>query len=122
MQAQQQGQAPTILGVVTYLIEYGGAIYNFTGLSLETDFNAFFSQLATPGKGFADLRDPNKINVFVDRIKVRQVSRTATLQQHLQSYGTPQDKMEETAILNSMELNQQVAAGTLIKTIAKGTS
>ena len=122
MPAQQQGQAPTNLGVVTYLIQYGGSIYNFTGLSLEIDFNAFFSQLATPGKGFADLRDPRKINVFADRIKVRQVSRSATLQQHLQSFGTPQDKMEETAILNSMELNQQVAAGTLIKTIAKGTS
>ena len=122
MQAQQQGQQPTNLGVVTYLIQYGDLIYNFTGLSLETDFNAFFSQLATPGKNFADLRDPRKINVYADRIKVRQVNRTASLQQHLQSFGTPQDRMEETAILNSMMLTDQVAAGMMIKTIVKGTS
>ncbi len=122
MPAQQQGQAPTNLGVVTYLIQYGDMIYNFTGLCLEADFNAYFSQLATPGKNFADLKDTRKINVFADRISVRQVSRSATLQQHLQTYGTPQARMEETAILNSMQLTDQVAAGTLIKTIAKGTS
>lgn len=122
MQAQQQGQAPTNLGVVTYLIQYGDMIYNFTGLSLETDFNAYFSMLATPGKNFAQLNDPRKINVFADRIKVVQATRSATLQQQLQAAGTPAARMEESAILNSMLLNEQIPAGTLFKTIVRGTS
>jgi len=122
MPAQQQGQAPTNLGVITYLIQNGQTIYNFTGLSLETDFNAYFSMLATPGKNYAQLNDPRRINVFADRIKVVQTTRSGTLQQQLQAAGTPQARMEESAILNSMMLNDQIQAGTLIKTIARGTS
>ncbi|MBT8219995.1 MAG: M48 family metalloprotease [Bacteroidia bacterium] len=121
-QMEQQGQQPVNLGVVTYLIQYNNLIYNFTGLSTEQDFNAYFTYLATPPKGFAELRDSRRINVFAERIKVRQVNRSGTLQQHLQSFGVPQSRLEEVAVLNSMLLSDQVPAGTMIKTIVKGSS
>lgn len=122
--AQMQGQngQAVNLGVVTYLIQYGGNIYNFTGLSLETDFNQFFNNLAAPGQGFSVLSDPRRINVFAERVKIIQATRTTSLQQLLTESGVPSSRLEELAILNSLRLTDQISAGTRIKTIVRGTS
>ena len=41
------------------------------------------------------------------------------LEQALKAYGTTSDKLEELAILNGMQLNDQVTKGMLIKTLGK---
>ena len=61
------------------------------------------------------------INVSPDRLKIRKVNRAATLQLALNSLGVPADEMESIAILNNMQLTEQLPAGTWIKTVELGT-
>ena len=80
-------------------------------------------QVALTGavEGFQMLSDPSKINVAPDRIRVVSVPRGGTLQSILQSNGVyVKDEQEKTALLNNMELQQNLKPGDLIKVIKKG--
>lgn len=123
-QQQQQGapqQQQEAIRALSYFIQYGGQIYHFMGLSRENDFNAYFKTLQYPMEGFQMLSDPSKINVAPDRIRVVSVPRGGTLQSILQSNGVyVKDEQEKTALLNNMELQQNLKPGDLIKVIKKG--
>jgi len=123
-QQTQQGapqQAQDAIRALTYFIQYGGVIYHFMGLSKDADFNTYFRTLQQPMEGFQRLSDPSKINVSPDRIKIVSVSRSGTLQSSLQSQGVyVKEDQEKTAILNNMQLQDQMTPGTLIKVIQKG--
>ena len=114
----QQQTAPKTL-VLSYYYELGGNIYVMHGVALETDFQANLNTLKNTMEGFAALKDQNKINVQPERIRVKTATKSATLSELLASWGVPQKRQEETAILNSMFLSNQIASGTLIKTIGK---
>jgi predicted Zn-dependent protease len=55
-----------------------------------------------------------------ERIKIVKAPRTTNLRSLLTSNGIPNDRLEEFAILNGMELNTQVESGTLFKVVDKG--
>lgn len=116
-QTQQQTQPKTM--VLSYLYQYGDNIFIIHGVALETDFQNYQSTFKNTLEGFASLKDVNKINVQPERIRLKTANKSATLQELLTAWGIPQKRMEETAILNSMYLKDQVASGTLIKTIGK---
>ncbi|MEM6722985.1 MAG: M48 family metalloprotease [Bacteroidota bacterium] len=113
-----QGQEQTIR-VKTYLIQYGGNIYNFNGLALETDFPNYNSRFLNTMRGFRVLNDASKINVFPDVVKIKTAPRTMTLREGLKMHGTPDNRLDEVAILNQMQLTDQVTAGFLFKTLGK---
>ena len=109
------------LRVLTYLIQYGGNIYHFMGLARNTDFNTYFKTIQHPMEGFQKLSDPGKINVEADRIRVVSAPSSRSLQATLQQFNVyDKNEQEATAILNNMQLQDQIKAGTLIKTIQKG--
>jgi predicted Zn-dependent protease len=112
-----QAQPKTL--VISYLYEYGGNILVMHGVALENDFNLYQSTFNTTFEGFAQLKDASKLNVQPDRVRVKTANKTASLQELLTAWGVPQKRLEETAILNSMFLKDQVPSGTLIKTIGK---
>ena len=67
---------------------------------------------------FDKLTDPSKINVKAKRISIKTVNKTSTLRSILQGYKiNTSDGQNEHAILNGMELTDQLTAGTLIKVI-----
>jgi len=70
-------------------------------------------------KYFDKLTDQSKINRLPERIKIQSVTQSGSLESILKKYNTPSSRLEELAILNGMQLNQQVRAGTKIKTIGK---
>lgn len=115
---QQQGQASTAR-TMTYLIEYGGNIYMMLGASSPADFNNYAQLFSQSMKSFRQLTDAQKINKLADRVRIKSVKQTGTLQQALVSYNVPQNKLEEVSILNGMNLSDQVAQGSLIKVIAQ---
>ena len=122
-QAAQAGQQPAEqpdLRILTYFIEYNGLIYIFHGLSSTADFNTYVRTFSNTMQNFDVLTDPAMINVTPDRIKIRKVNRAATLQLALNSLGVPAAEMESIAILNNMQLAEQLPAGTWIKTIETG--
>ncbi len=117
---QKNEQDPTKnLGIMSYYIQYGQYIYVFHGISLQTAFKQNEGTFLGTMRKFNKLSDPSKINVYPEKIDVQTVKISGTLQQVLQRYGVPQDRMEEMALLNSMQLTDQVQKGSMIKTVEK---
>ena len=117
-QDEATGQQSAIK-VLSYFINNGGTIYVFHGVSSEADFNSYYRLLENTMLNFSQLTDPARLNVRPDKIIVRRVERAGTLANVLRTFGVTQDKMNELALLNNMELTDQVPAGKLIKTIGK---
>jgi predicted Zn-dependent protease len=107
------------LRILTYLIQDGELIYKFHGLSRKGDFNSYFNQFSATMKNFDRLTDPAKINVKPERIQVVSVRNSGTLEDAFSAYQVPQDRMEEIAILNNMQLTDQISGGELIKILRK---
>ncbi|MEL7160643.1 MAG: M48 family metalloprotease, partial [Bacteroidota bacterium] len=119
-QQAQQGQQGQTIRVLASFIAHGGNTYMMLGMALPTDFNRYQRDIEGSIGSFAELRDQSKINRQPERIKIVTVAKTQTLQQALQGQGVPQTRHNELAILNGMELNQSLRAGTLFKSVSGG--
>lgn len=113
---QQQQQAVSVR-TLSYLIDYNKNIYMLLGASSVTDFNTYSPLFSQTMKNFRELTDSKKINKLPERVRIKTVKQTATLQQALISNKAPEKRLEELAILNGMNLTDQVAQGSLIKVI-----
>ena len=116
----QQPSANTRLRGLIYFIQYGGNIYQITGLTRVNDYTRYAPAFQRTMEGFAQLTDPSKLDRQPERIKIMTANRSATLQQLLQQAGIPGDRMREMAVLNGMELNATLGAGTLYKSLTGG--
>jgi predicted Zn-dependent protease len=105
--------------VLSYFIQYGNIIYVFHGVSAEVDFANYAPAMEGAMKTFARLTDASKINVKPQRILVKKVQRAGTLGETFAFYGMKQDKFKELALLNNMELTDQVQVGKSIKIIGE---
>jgi predicted Zn-dependent protease len=117
-QNQSTGQV-SVTSVLSYIIEYGQVFYVFHSVAAEADFPNYVTIMESSMKTFARLTDPYRLNVKPDRIYVKTVPRTGTLAGAFTSFGVSQEMMNELALLNNMELNDQVRAGKLIKIVSK---
>jgi len=70
-------------------------------------------------QSFRQLTDQAKINKQPERVRIKTVNQTGTLQQVLRGFNMPDRRMEELAILNGMRLTDQVPQGTLIKIVGQ---
>ena len=68
-------------------------------------------------KNFKKITDISKINKKPTTIAIKTVKNKGTLQMALSSYNMEGSQLNELAILNGMELTDQVEAGYLIKTL-----
>jgi predicted Zn-dependent protease len=117
---QNNEQDPTkSISLTSYFIEFNNNIFVFHGIAGKADFSTYEQSFLQTMKGFNKLSDQNKINVKPERVQVKTVPTTATVQQTFQKLGVTTDRMNELAILNSMELTQTVEKGSLIKVVGK---
>ena len=116
-QQQQQQQQQPLLRTLMYFIQYGDNIYNLIGLSTQQDFNSYMQLFQSTMGTFSVLTDQSKINKQPERVRIKTVPQNSTLAQAFSSFRVDQKRMEELAILNGMELNDQVTRGMLIKVI-----
>ncbi len=115
---QVNPQDPTqVIRVLIYFIQDGQTIYSFLGLSMLNDYQGFASTFKSTMSGFKRLTDQNKLNRQPDHLRVASVPKTGTVQDAFQALKVPSARMDEFAILNSMKLNDQVVAGSLIKVL-----
>lgn len=108
-----------VLRVVSYFIEYEGRVYLFHGLSNKLNFSRYGDTMENSMRGFNRLTNPQKINVEPNRIRIKTVAKTGTLESTLRSFGIAADKMELHALLNGMELSSTVSANSLVKVVGK---
>lgn len=119
VQSQAQGQQPQVIRTMQTFIEYGGNIYHFIGMALQNDFNTYQRTFESTMSNFDNLTDPDKINRKPERIDIVEVDRTGSLQNALQRAGMASDRLQDLAVLNGMDLQTQVSAGTLIKVVRR---
>ncbi len=113
-------QDPTqSISLTSYFIEFSNYIFVFHGVAGQADFSAYEQTFLSTMKGFNKLTDQSKIKVVPERVKVKTVPVTATVEQTFQKLGVANDRMKELSILNSMELTETVQKGSLIKIIGK---
>ena len=117
-QNQQTGEERTIK-VLSYFIDYAGSVYIFHGVSSEPDFDSFYNTFETTMVNFDELTDPQKLNVKPKRIRIREVRNAATVGDALRSFGVPQERLEEFALLNKKEVTDRVQAGERLKTLGE---
>ncbi len=113
----QQTGAQQVIKVLSYFIEYNGAVYTFHGVSTEANFNTYLSAFEATMGNFNKLTEASKLNVKPKRIKIQAVRNSGTFADALRYFNVPQSQMNELALLNDMELSAQVQKGKLIKTI-----
>lgn len=116
VQGQQQQQQP--IRVLSYLIQYGNAIYLLLGVSSTADFNQYAPYFTNTMEGFRQLNDQSKINKKPERIRIKTINSNITLEQALRNYSvTDSKRLQELSILNGMKLTDRVTPGMMIKTI-----
>ncbi len=114
--SDQQGNS---LSILSTFIQYGGLIYHFLGYTYQQFYQTYERSFLQPMQGFSALSDPSKINVTPERLRIQTLSRNSTLSNALRSFGMPESRFEELAILNGMQLGDQLPAGTMIKVVGK---
>jgi predicted Zn-dependent protease len=72
-------------------------------------------------QNFRTLTDPARLNRQPERIRLRSVGATTTLEQALRGFGIPAARLNEFAILNGFNLNDRVPQGTMLKVIGGGS-
>jgi predicted Zn-dependent protease len=115
----QQTGAQQIIKVMSYLIQYNEMILVFHGVSDNAGFNSFYRVFESTMTNFDRLTDASKLNVKPKRIKIVQAPAAGTLAQTFKGFKVPDSRMKELALLNNIELTEQVAKGKLIKIIGE---
>jgi predicted Zn-dependent protease len=113
--ADAQTQNGQVVRVVTYSIEYRGKVYQFIGYAPQQAFGSFRAAFLQTMQGFGEVQDARILNRQPVRVGLQPVSRTAPLKdfvpRNLPAPFTP----EEVAILNEVELNQEISSGKSVK-------
>ena len=115
-QDQQTGQEQTIM-VMSYYIDYNDVIYTFLGVAEEADFGSYTPAFESTMKGFKRLTDASKLNIQPKRIKIQEVQRVGTAREVLSSFDVPASQLSEVALLNEVNLTDQLKRGTLVKVV-----
>ena len=106
--------------MVSYFIQKDKSIFYFHGLSDPSAFDKYLNTFERTMKGFKEIcHDPKKLNVKPDRIRLRTTKAAGTVENSLRSLGIPKDDLDDIALLNGMELNENLPANTLVKVIEK---
>ena len=116
--AGQNGQSQT-LAVQTVLIDYNNMIYVFHGVTDEKDFQKYEQSFDYIMTNFKKLTDPARLNVKAEKLDVITVRQGGTFSQVMSNLKVPSKRHEELAILNGMELTDQVKQGSKLKMVVK---
>lgn len=118
-QQDQSGRSVPTVSALIYFIQYNNLIYQLIGASTPATFANYSTSFRSYFDSFKQLTDPSKINVKPDRIEVVTVNRNQTLRQFFESYKLPTAKMEEYAIMNGMQLTDNLTQGMMVKIVVK---
>jgi predicted Zn-dependent protease len=91
----------------------------FHGVTTSDRFQNYRTLLDGTMTQFRELSDPKRIDVKPDRIRIRTIKNSDTLENGLRSLGVPNEKLKEIALLNGGNLNQVIPSNTLLKVVEK---
>lgn len=106
--------------VMSYFIEKDRKVYVFHGISPMNRFQNYGKIFESTMGQFRELTDSKRIEVRPDRIRIRTVRATDTLESCLSSLGIPKERMKEAILLNGGVASQMMLANSLIKVVERG--
>ena len=106
--------------VMSYFIIKDKYLYVYHGLCAPSLYPQYDEVFDRTMKGFKTLSNPKMLNVQPDRIRIRTVKSSGTVESALRSMGTPKDEIEQAALLNGMQPGDPIEAGSLLKVVSKG--
>jgi predicted Zn-dependent protease len=119
VQQAQQGGAQKVITVVAAFIQHNKLIYQMIGAGEPTAFQQHQALYQATYNSFRPLTDAAKINIKPERVALFTTKTSATLRQHLTTLGTPTARVQELAILNGLNPDDQVVAGSVIKYVKR---
>lgn len=108
-----------VIRVMSYFIQKSNTVYTFHGYSSNTQFDTYSGSFRTTMTGFNNLTNPSKINVQPSRLRVKKITNGGKVRDILTQYGVPNDKLAEMAIMNGMDLDQNLPRNSYIKIVTK---
>jgi len=109
-----------VVRVLSYFIQRGKEIFVFHGLTSPGLFQKYEFIFDGTMRNFRELSDPRRINVKPDRIRIRVAGTSDRLENLLRSFGVPNEKLKEVALLNGKDLSESIPANTMLKVVEKG--
>lgn len=108
----QNGQ---VVRALQFSVAYDGNVYSFLSYALQSEFSTYRGRFLETMRGFAPLNDPDILNVQPTRVQLTRVTQPAPFDNFVA--GTlPEDlSPQRLAILNQVELNQQMDADRILK-------
>lgn len=112
----QQGSEARAL---VYYIAYDDYIYEFIGFASDQNFGSYRSAFTRTMRGFAPLNDPEILNVQPMRLAIRPAEQTGPFRTLLPPTLPEGFSDGELAILNQVQMDDPVAAGSPLKRLAE---
>lgn len=113
--ADAQKQNGQVVRVMAYFIEYQGSVYHFVGYTAPQAFGVFRSVFLQTMQGFGEVRDPRILNREPVRLDLQPFSRPAPFRDLIPRSLPAPFTAEDAAILNQVELNQEIGPGRILK-------
>ncbi|MFT4603749.1 MAG: putative Zn-dependent protease [Rhodothermales bacterium] len=100
-----------------HFVQYNNQVYAFLGMAAQANYSERERGFIRTMQGFAPLRDPAVLNMQPSLIQVRPVARTAAFQSLIPPNGVAGFSAQELAIMNQVELGDQIPAGRRVKLV-----
>ena len=113
--ADAQKQNGQVVRIIAYFIEYRGAVYHFVGYTAPQSFGTFRGVFLQTMQGFGETEDPRILNRQPVRLAMQSVSRSGPFRDLIPRTLPAPFTPDEVAILNQVELNQQIDPGKILK-------
>ena len=104
-----------VVRVMAYFIDYRGAIYHFIGYTAPQAFGVFRNVFLQTMQGFGEIKDPRILNRQPVRLGLEPVSRPAPFRDLIPKSLPAPFTLEDVAILNQADLNQEIGPGRILK-------
>ena len=112
-----EGQSNAPLNVQISCIRKEGIIFTFFSAAMQSDFPSYQYAINNTINSFRNLTDSRYLQRRPSRLSIRRVNGAQTLSSFLNMLGIPQQSWNQIAIINGMDLNQQLAANQLVKIV-----
>ena len=114
---QQQGAA--LVATAGYIRRADSLMIQVLGRSQQPG-DANDAKIRASLRSFRAVTDPARLAVRPDRVRVERITATATLEATLRKLGATESLFPTDALLNDLETDEMVMAGTLLKVVVPG--
>jgi predicted Zn-dependent protease len=104
-----------IVRLLTYFIEHRGHVYQFLAYTSPEAFGSFKNEFLRPMRGFGEINDRDMPKRQPVRLATQPVTRSAPFRALIPRNLPPDMTPEDLAILNQVELNEEIERGRTIK-------